>query len=122
LLNFREFNFTLFAAMRNLRTVIVLSLRKERPAIVLTRFQKIDFVSTSRPVFRAPQFPGTGIEFEALRTTVTIAPDRLQCRRVTNKGVIRRNSAIISYAMNLAIGERQVLDRIATVRADAKKT
>src|SRR5262249_29882207 len=84
-----------------------------RPAVVADGLDDVDLVATARPVLVLPQFSAFGMEREALRVAVAVAPDLGLGARPADERIVRRHRAVGPHAQDLAEMVAEILGLVA---------
>ncbi len=89
--------------------IVIHAVGDDGPAVVEAFFDQIEFVAAARAVLGVEEFAGYGVEGEALRVAVAVAPYSSIGFGVTDEGIISGDAAVVVEAMDFAVGARYIL-------------
>ena len=99
--------------LMDLRTAVVDAEADHRPSVISSLRDDVYLVAAARSVLVLPQLAGRGMEREALRIAVAVAPDLGLRARSADERIIRRNRAVGSDANDLADVVGEILRLVA---------
>ena len=89
--------------------VVIHAVGDDRPTVVEALLDEVELVAAARAVFDVVEFAGDGMEGEALRVAVTVAPDGGCGFGVLHERIVGGDAAVVMDAVNFAGGPGEVL-------------